>query len=112
MKDEVTTGAVRIALFGGPRLLLGGEEVRRIPPGYAAAILTLVAVKADRIYGRDDLAEALWPDEPPDTTRPRLREHLYQLRKAIPGGRDVIHSDRDSIWLAPDVPIDVDTLAF
>src|SRR5689334_23110411 len=112
MAHEEFRSATRIALLGGPRLTLGGEEVPRIPPGYAAAILTLLALKPEHRYDRDDLAESLWPDEAADTTRPRLREHLYQLRKSIPGGGDLIQSDRESIWLADDMPIDVDALGF
>ena len=93
MKDESRQAAVRIALFGGPRVRVGGAVIDRFPTRHGAPIT------------RDDIADTLWPDEALDASRRRIREHLYRLRNAIPDGRELILTEGDFILLAPQPPI-------
>src|SRR5689334_11517980 len=86
-----------IQLFNGPRVRVGSEEAASFPTRHAAAILTLLALAADHRIARDEIADTLWPDEALDASRRRIREHLYQLRKTIPNGHELIVSERDSI---------------
>src|SRR5690242_8571907 len=103
---------VEILLFGGPIVRIGEVEVRKFPTQYAAALLTLLALRPNHHYDRDDLARVLWSDEEPSATRQRLRENLHQLRKLVPGGAELIQSSRQSIWLANGDAVYVDALEF
>ena len=57
---------------------LGGAKQR--------ALLALLALNANRIVARDQLVEALWDEEPPETARKALQVYVSQLRKLL--GRD------------------------
>lgn len=103
---------VEILLFGGPIVRVGEVEVRKFPTQYAATLLTLLALRPNHHFDRDELARLLWSDEEPSATRQRLRENLHQLRKLIPGGADLIQSSRQSIWLADGDAVFVDALEF
>src|SRR6266702_6598255 len=107
-----STSEVRIELFNGPKVNVGDLEASRFPTRHAAAILTLLALKPGQPITRDDIADTLWPDEALDASRRRIREHLYQLRKAIPNGRDLILNEEDSICLSQEFNVSVDVLEF
>lgn len=97
---------MRIELFGGPQLRDRDGQLITFQPK-PGALLTLLALQPGRRLSRDTLAEALWPDEPPETTRGRLRVALATLRRAIPGADELILADTQAIWLHPrDIVID------
>src|SRR3989442_5240709 len=91
---------LRICLFNGPRVVVGDQEASHFPTRHAAALLTMLALKPGQPISRDDMADTLWPDEALDASRRRIREHLYQLRNAIPRGRELILTEGDSIRLS------------
>src|SRR2546423_5068330 len=109
MSQEIPNHS-RIELFNGPRMRVADQEASRFPTRHAAALLTLLALKPGKSISRDDIADTLWPDEALDASRRRIREHLYQLRKAIPKGRQLILTAGDSIRLSSEFSISVDTL--
>ena len=45
---------VEILLFGGPIVRVGDVEVRKFPTQYAAALLTLLALRPNHHYDRPD----------------------------------------------------------
>ncbi|MGC4047692.1 MAG: winged helix-turn-helix domain-containing protein [Armatimonas sp.] len=74
----------RLFLFDGPRLHGSGElEVRRFRSQRAAALLAYLALRLGRDVPREELAEALWPEEDPKVTANRLRVTLTSLRHQI-----------------------------
>lgn len=104
--------AVHIRLLNGPHVTVGNEDSVQLPTRYAAALFTLLALKPHQPISRDDIADTLWPDEPLEASRRRIREHLYQLRKAIPHGRELILGEGDTIRLSDAFSISVDALDF
>lgn len=74
----------RLFLFDGPRLQGSpGQEVRRFRSQRAAALLAYLALRLGRDVPREELAEALWPEEDPKITANRLRVTLTSLRHQI-----------------------------
>ncbi len=52
------------------------------------ALLAVLLLHANRVVPRDQLIEALWEEEPPETARKALQVHVSQLRKLL--GADVL----------------------
>ncbi len=65
-------------LEDGRQLELGGAKQR--------AVIALLALRANRIVAQEQLIEALWDGEPPETARKALQVYVSQLRKVV--GRD------------------------
>ena len=65
-------------LDDGRALELGGAKQR--------AVLAMLALNANRAVSLEQLAEALWEEEPPESARKALQVYASQLRKAL--GRD------------------------
>jgi class 3 adenylate cyclase len=59
----------------GRALDLGGAKQR--------ALLALLAIHANRVVARDQLIEALWDEEPPETAGKALQVYVSQLRKLL-----------------------------
>jgi DNA-binding SARP family transcriptional activator len=104
--------SIRISVFGSTRIRVDGEESLPFPTRHAAAILTLLALAPRRQMTRDEIADILWPDESLNASRRRIREHLYRLRQIVPGGRELVLSDAETIWLSDSLPISVDAIEF
>lgn len=69
-------------LDDGRALELGGTKQR--------AVLALLALNANRVVTVDQLAEALWDGEPPDSGRKAIQVHVSQLRKVL--GRERVQT--------------------
>jgi predicted ATPase/DNA-binding SARP family transcriptional activator len=70
---------VRIELLGPLRLVVGGTPVE-VPGPRRRAVLALLAMAGGRVVGTDQLLDALWPAEPPDSGRRTLHSHISRLR--------------------------------
>ena len=70
-------GPLTAAVDGTP-IELGGQKRR--------ALLAALLLKADEVVTRDDLIDALWGEDPPDTARNTLQVYVSQLRKLLPEG--------------------------
>src|SRR5947209_3643526 len=110
------TPAVRIELFGGPRILFG-EDHRIELAGKQGALLALLALAPGMRMGRDDLVDSIWTDHAdPETGRNRLRNRLSKTRNAI--GRQLAHNedillaDNDFVWLNRHIGLFVDAVEF
>nr|WP_246385334.1 AAA family ATPase [Armatimonas rosea] len=60
-----------------------GSEVRRFRSQRVAALLAYLCLHLGRDCPREELAEALWPDEDPQVTANRLRVSLTSLRHQL-----------------------------
>ncbi|AIE85791.1 BTAD domain-containing putative transcriptional regulator [Fimbriimonas ginsengisoli] len=65
----------------------------------SAKILSLLALVRNGQMRREDLADALWPDDFYDATRLRLRKELSRLRQALGPAADALEGDSDTIGL-------------
>lgn len=95
----------RIHLFGGLWVQQGERTIRQWESRKAAALLGYLALRPDREYPREQLAELLWPDGDPEATRGRLRQTLAALRRALepvdaPVAGTVVVANRVSVRLA------------
>jgi DNA-binding SARP family transcriptional activator len=75
--------------LSGPATGATDFETRR-----AALLLIRVALCSQSGVSREELADALWPDEFPDVSRPRLRQELSRLRRALGSAAEILECDR------------------
>lgn len=83
-KTKADDAPVRVLCLGGVRVLLDGEPVER---GWRRKALELLALLASCPEGltRDQILDALWPEEDPARTGDRLRQCLRQIRQRLGG---------------------------
>ena len=93
-------GPLTAAVDGTP-IELGGQKRR--------ALLAALLLKADGVVTRDDLIDALWGEDPPDTARNTLQVYVSQLRKLLPA--DLLETTPAGYRLAID-PGAVDVFEF
>ncbi len=75
---------LRVRLFDGPALERDGEETVRFRSAKVAALLAFLALRLGRRCPREEIAEALWPDEDdPAVVANRLRVTLASLRRQL-----------------------------
>ncbi|MBC7807477.1 MAG: tetratricopeptide repeat protein [Akkermansiaceae bacterium] len=102
-----------IRLFGSLRVSRGDEDFFRFSTRKTGALLAFLAFHADRRHTRDALCDLLWPDEPPQKSRARLRVALTSLRHqleppGVPSGSVIRSQGNDQIELvAESVATDV-----
>ena len=73
---------VRVDVLGPLRLTVDGHEVA-VPGPKRRALLALLATADDRAVPAEDLIDALWPDDPPETARASLQSHVSRLRRHL-----------------------------
>src|SRR5579859_6615718 len=88
-----------VRVLGAVSVEGGGKVWDRFSTRRAALILIRLAMAQGRAVSRDAIAAALWPDEFPDTTKPRLRQELARLRKALGPSEAIIEADRLTLRL-------------
>jgi DNA-binding SARP family transcriptional activator len=81
-------------LEDGRTLELGGAKQR--------AVIAMLALRANRVVPQEQLIDALWDGEPPETARKALQVYVSQLRKVV--GRDRLETQAPGylLRLAPD----------
>lgn len=94
-----TTPSLELQLFGGARLLQGGERVA-IGARRGLALLAYLAL-LDGALQREHAAVLLWPEADPTSGRTRLRRLLYQLEETC--GRDLFDTQGGLLRLRPGV---------
>ena len=78
-------GSVQVFLEGTPRTPI---HLR----GKPRAVLATLLLNANTVISRDGLVAALW-DEPPTTAVANIQTHVWQLRRAIPGGDRIVRTE-------------------
>ncbi|GGK78824.1 BTAD domain-containing putative transcriptional regulator [Mangrovihabitans endophyticus] len=76
-----------IRLLGPVRIRLGGAETAG-GADRRAAVLSLLALRANQPVTRDELVTAAWGDEPPATALGNIYKFISQLRRMLDPGRD------------------------
>ncbi len=90
-----------VRVLGGVSVERAGFVCERFPTRRAALILIRLAFAQGRAVNRDALAADLWPDEFADATKPRLRQELARLRRALGSAEAVLETDRLTLRLDP-----------
>ena len=110
---------VQVFALGGFRVVVGGQTLddhawrRRT----ARQLFKVLVSRVNRRMTRDEVIELLWPESDAEAASSNLRSTLHALRRALEltapiAGLSIVYSDRDSIWLRPDVELWVDADAF
>ncbi len=74
----------------GPVDVEGPDGPVRIPPGRQQVVLAFLLLEANQVVSIDNLVDALWDDDPPDTARTQVQICVSRLRKNLAaGGVDV-----------------------
>ncbi len=92
----------RVRQFGAVTIEGPGFEAGGVSPfetQRSAKILTLLCLVRNGQMRREDLADALWPDDYYDATRLRLRKELSRLRQALGPAAAALVSEGESIGL-------------
>ncbi len=80
--------STRIQLCGRPAVVLDGERLEEKLPGRQGRLLFVyLAANRHRSVSRDELIEALWPNETPAAAAAALSARLSKLRRALGQGR-------------------------
>jgi DNA-binding SARP family transcriptional activator len=91
-----------LALLGPLQVTLDGAPITAFESDKVRALLTYLAVEADRPHRRDALAGLLWPDRPERAAHLNLNQALANLRGAI-GDRAAtppfLHITRETVQL-------------
>ncbi|HWA82876.1 MAG TPA: BTAD domain-containing putative transcriptional regulator, partial [Fimbriimonadaceae bacterium] len=72
-----------LQLLGGLRCCLGDLVVEKFATRKAALLLIRLGLAGSASIQRDELATLLWPDEPADVSRPRLRQAVISLKRSF-----------------------------
>ncbi|MEU7748383.1 BTAD domain-containing putative transcriptional regulator [Nonomuraea sp. NPDC049158] len=67
--------------------------------GKPRAVLATLLLNANTVISRDALVAALW-DEPPATAVANIQTHVWQLRRAIPGGDQIVRTEGSGYLLS------------
>lgn len=74
---------LEFSFLGGWQVNLDGQPVKGFESGKVRALLTYLAIEADRPHSREALAGLLWPAMPTADALANLRQALANLRKTI-----------------------------
>ncbi|MFG1690377.1 BTAD domain-containing putative transcriptional regulator [Nonomuraea sp. NPDC049269] len=102
---------VSFAVLGSVQVFL--EGIPRTPihlRGKPRAVLATLLLNANTVISRDGLVAALW-DEPPTTAVANIQTHVWQLRRAIPGGDQIVRTEGSGYLLRAE-PDQLDALIF
>jgi SARP family transcriptional regulator, regulator of embCAB operon len=103
-----TLAACRIQLCGSLAVRVAGRRVEAALPGRQGPLLLAhLVLHRGRDAGRDELVDALWPDEPPAAPDASLRVLVSRLRAAL-GEELVPRRGGVRLVLPPDAWVDVE----
>lgn len=102
---------LQISLLGGFRMEWEGQVLPLPSPSKALSLLACLLIYQDRLLGRDQVGNRLWPNAAPAEARSNLRRHLHLLRQALPPGEWIL-SERDTLHWNPEAPYWLDVSEF
>ncbi|PVZ11151.1 AfsR/SARP family transcriptional regulator [Actinomycetospora cinnamomea] len=82
MRDVEQEPSVRVDVLGPLRLLVDGGPVDVRGPK-RRAVLALLALAEGRTVGVEQLVDALWPTDPPESARASVHSHVSRLRSDL-----------------------------
>ncbi|MGH3679494.1 MAG: AfsR/SARP family transcriptional regulator [Natronosporangium sp.] len=94
-------GTVRFELLGPLRVQVDGRQVP-IGSTRARTVLAMLLLRAGRTVSVDQLSEAVWADDPPDTVRNQIHTSVSRLRQRLPGPEPTIVTEPSGYRLQVD----------
>lgn len=102
---------LRIRFFDTFRVEGAGWRTSQFGTLRAAKLMALLALSKRKRLLREDLADALWPEDFYDATRLRLRQEVFRLKKALEAFGHVVSTTADEIALDDsEISTDLDDL--
>ncbi|MCQ4080669.1 tetratricopeptide repeat protein [Streptomyces sp. RB6PN25] len=98
--DGGTAPALRFALLGPVRAWRGDEPLPAGSP-QQRALLAALLLRGGRTATADELIDALWGEEPPDSALAALRTYAFRLRKILGAETLVSESGGYALRIAP-----------
>lgn len=92
------SSAFRMIIFGGPRLLVGGEACPLSP--FQRGFLGFLFGRTEGAIHRDEVLSMLWPEDDPPKARRRLNQLLYTIKRKT-GSNPPFDCVGDQILKAP-----------
>ena len=97
-------GVTRIQLCGPLVVERGGERLEsRLPGRQGRMLFGYLAMDRHRLAGRDELVDAVWPNEPPPAADAALNALLSKMRRALGAdsveGRSSLRLRLDGAWV-------------
>ncbi len=83
MQTTVGAPTARIEMLGGLRAVVGGRAIERFQTLKTGALLAFLALHPERPHRREMLANLLWPEADPTSTRNRLNQAVSSLRRQL-----------------------------
>jgi DNA-binding SARP family transcriptional activator len=71
----------------GPIEVESAAELLALGPTKQRALLAVLLLRANRVVSRDELLDALWGEQPPDTAGAALHGYVSGLRKTLGADR-------------------------
>ena len=102
---------LRVHLFGGLAVSRGESPLPPIASTAGRSLFAYLITYRDRPHTRDLLAGTFWPDLPADAARHRLRQALWQIRRAL-SPHPVLSTEGDTVQINPDLPLWLDVERF
>ncbi|MES2974427.1 MAG: BTAD domain-containing putative transcriptional regulator [Pseudomonadota bacterium] len=99
--------ALALRMHAYPEVFANGERLR-VPLKHGLALLAFLAESTTSV-SRTLAAQVLWPDALEDVGRTRLRRLVHNLNGLL--GAALVTGDKETLWLAADVPFHADTAA-
>ena len=84
----------------GPLEAFDGPVPLQIVAGKQRALLAILLLSANRTVAREQIVDALWGEDVPDSAQKMVQIHVSQLRKALPESR--LHTRRPGYMLEVD----------
>ncbi|HFQ93033.1 MAG TPA: hypothetical protein ENK32_03415, partial [Anaerolineae bacterium] len=96
----------RVYLLGRLQIEDGSHQFT-LRGGKMRSLFTWLVLHPQRPYSREQLADQLWPDAPPDRTRRNLSDTLYRLRQTLGDGWLDVTREQISLRRGDDLWVDV-----
>jgi DNA-binding SARP family transcriptional activator/ABC-type branched-subunit amino acid transport system substrate-binding protein/sugar lactone lactonase YvrE len=74
----------------GPLEVRDGEDALHLGGSKQRSVLAILLLRANEVVSTDRLVDELWGGSPPDDAVMALQAHVSRLRRALPGGPDVL----------------------
>jgi branched-chain amino acid transport system substrate-binding protein len=74
----------------GPLEVRDGQDVLRLGGSKQRGVLALLLLSRNEVVSTDRLVDRLWGDFPPEDAAMALQAHVSRLRKALPGGPEIL----------------------
>ncbi len=93
--------AFTVRTLGGFELISQGESQVSFGSKQARTILAILCLSDGPVF-RDELSGILWPEDPVESSRPRLRTEIHRLKESIAGKGKILVVNRESLQLEVD----------